>query len=109
MTPLLEALRAIARDLDREGARWALVGGLAVSARTEPRFTRDLDVAVAVPDDGAAEPEPAYSYSARSTDSTTSCRLARAIPLSTQVDSGLERGSPEPWRMARSWRVPRLT
>lgn len=55
MTPLLEALSAIARDLDREGARWALVGGLAVSARTEPRFTRDLDVAVAVPDDGAAE------------------------------------------------------
>jgi len=33
----------------------ALVGGLAVSARTEPRFTRDLDVAVAVPDDAGAE------------------------------------------------------
>jgi predicted nucleotidyltransferase len=31
------------------------VGGLAVSARTEPRFTRDLDVAVAVADDAEAE------------------------------------------------------
>jgi predicted nucleotidyltransferase len=31
------------------------VGGLAVSVRTEPRFTRDLDLAVAVSDDHAAE------------------------------------------------------
>ena len=37
------------------GASWALVGGLAVSARTEPRFTRDADLAVAVPDDRRAE------------------------------------------------------
>ncbi len=33
----------------------ALVGGLAVSARTEPRFTRDLDFAVSVANDGEAE------------------------------------------------------
>lgn len=33
----------------------ALVGGVAISARTEPRFTRDLDFAVAVADDEAAE------------------------------------------------------
>jgi hypothetical protein len=34
----------------------ALVGGLAVSARTEPRFTRDLDFAIAVVgDDDAAQ------------------------------------------------------
>ena len=33
----------------------ALVGGIAVSTRTEPRFTRDLDFAVAVADDAAAE------------------------------------------------------
>jgi hypothetical protein len=31
------------------------VGGLAVSSRCEPRFTRDLDLAVASPDDAAAE------------------------------------------------------
>ncbi|MGE3073801.1 MAG: nucleotidyl transferase AbiEii/AbiGii toxin family protein [Dehalococcoidia bacterium] len=34
---------------------FALVGGLAVSVRTEPRFTRDADLAVAVADDEAAE------------------------------------------------------
>ena len=33
----------------------ALVGGLAVSARTEPRFTRDLDFAVALASDVDAE------------------------------------------------------
>jgi hypothetical protein len=35
--------------------RWALVGGLAVSARCEPRFTRDIDLAVAVAGDSEAE------------------------------------------------------
>lgn len=33
----------------------AVVGGVAVSARTEPRFTRDLDFVVAVTDDSEAE------------------------------------------------------
>lgn len=33
----------------------AVVGGMAVSARTEPRFTSDLDFAVATPDDATAE------------------------------------------------------
>ncbi|HVS66741.1 MAG TPA: nucleotidyl transferase AbiEii/AbiGii toxin family protein [Thermoanaerobaculia bacterium] len=32
-----------------------MVGGLAVSARAEPRFTRDVDLAVAVDDDAHAE------------------------------------------------------
>jgi hypothetical protein len=32
----------------------AVVGGIAVSVRTEPRFTRDLDLAVAVADDDQA-------------------------------------------------------
>jgi predicted nucleotidyltransferase len=34
----------------------ALVGGLAVSARAEPRFTRDLDFAIAVASDDEAAP-----------------------------------------------------
>lgn len=34
---------------------WALVGGLAVSARAEPRFTRDIDIVAAVEDDSRAE------------------------------------------------------
>lgn len=41
--------------LDGVGVPWALVGGLAVGVRTEPRFTRDVDLAVQVPDDAAAE------------------------------------------------------
>ncbi|MBI4612041.1 MAG: nucleotidyl transferase AbiEii/AbiGii toxin family protein [Planctomycetes bacterium] len=55
MTRLEAVLRRVAADLEREGARWALVGGLAVSARTEPRFTRDLDLAVAVAGNAQAE------------------------------------------------------
>lgn len=49
------ALRRIAVDLDSRGQRWALVGGFAISARAEPRFTRDVDVVVVVEDDEAAE------------------------------------------------------
>jgi predicted nucleotidyltransferase len=49
------ALRAIARDLACAEQGWALVGGFAVSAWAEPRFTADIDVAVAVPNDLAAE------------------------------------------------------
>jgi len=35
--------------------RWAVIGGLAVAFRAEPRFTKDVDVAVAVADDDEAE------------------------------------------------------
>jgi hypothetical protein len=37
------------------GRRFALVGGLAVSVRSEVRFTRDVDIAVGVADDADAE------------------------------------------------------
>ena len=55
MNRIESALRRIASELDSRQVRWALVGGFAVSARTEPRFTRDVDVAVLVESDGAAE------------------------------------------------------
>jgi predicted nucleotidyltransferase len=55
MTPLRGLLRRVAGDLDALGAKWALVGGLAVSTRTEPRFTRDIDLAVSVADDREAQ------------------------------------------------------
>ena len=42
-------------ELDELGLKWALVGGLAVGARAEPRTTRDIDVAVAVENDQQAE------------------------------------------------------
>jgi hypothetical protein len=52
---LFEALAQILSRLDALGARAAVLGGLAVSAWTEPRFTRDVDVAVAVRSDADAE------------------------------------------------------
>lgn len=53
---LVEAsLARIAGDLDAVAQRWVLIGGLAISTRVEPRFTRDVDVAVAVSDDHSAE------------------------------------------------------
>ncbi len=55
MNTLMAAIRRAADDLNRSGRRWALVGGLAVSARVEPRFTRDVDVAIMVDGDEAAE------------------------------------------------------
>jgi hypothetical protein len=54
--PSPEAVLAeIAGHLQRLGKRFALVGGLGVSVRSTVRFTRDVDVAVAVHDDPEAE------------------------------------------------------
>jgi len=55
VTILDEALRRAVADLRAEGAKFALVGGLAVSAWAEPRLTRDADLAVSVADDSEAE------------------------------------------------------
>lgn len=55
MTGFEGALREVTDHLTRAGVRCALVGGLAVSVRTEPRFTRDADLAVAVGSDVEAE------------------------------------------------------
>jgi len=41
VTSLETALRQIDTDLTEGGVAFALVGGLAVSVRTEPRFTRE--------------------------------------------------------------------
>jgi predicted nucleotidyltransferase len=55
VSSLEEALRRAAGDLAAFGRPLALVGGLAVSVRTQPRFTRDIDLAVLVDADPAAE------------------------------------------------------
>ena len=55
MSRLEAALRGIASELDRRGRAFAVVGGLAVSVRAEPRFTRDVDLALAVANDADAE------------------------------------------------------
>ncbi len=49
------ALHGIVTALRARRRAFAVVGGLGVSARVEPRFTRDVDVAVSVTDDSDAE------------------------------------------------------
>jgi hypothetical protein len=41
--------------VEQHGRSGCLIGGLAVSVRTDPRFTRDVDLVVAVADDASAE------------------------------------------------------
>lgn len=53
--PVTEAAARAASDLGDVGARFALVGGLAVSVWGEPRYTRDVDLAVGVDLDEEAE------------------------------------------------------
>ena len=55
MSPLEAAIRRALAGLARAGARGAIIGGHAVSARTEFRFTRDIDFALSVTDDDEAE------------------------------------------------------
>jgi hypothetical protein len=49
------ALAHIASELRKRGQAFALVGGLGVSIRGEVRFTRDVDVAIAVSGDDVVE------------------------------------------------------
>jgi hypothetical protein len=48
VTRLEQALVRLVSDLQAGKFRWALVGGFAVTLRSEPRSTRDIDVALAV-------------------------------------------------------------
>lgn len=50
-----EILTRAGADLDRAGVRYALIGGLAIGARTVLRFTQDADLTVAVDTDLEAE------------------------------------------------------
>lgn len=55
MIAVEQLLRQLAQFFAESKRRWALVGGLAVSVRAQPRFTNDLDVAVSVLSDQDAE------------------------------------------------------
>jgi hypothetical protein len=55
VTSLDTTLRRIDQRLVEANAGYALIGGLAVSIRTEPRFTRDADLVVGVASDHEAE------------------------------------------------------
>ena len=52
---LNDAFRLTAKHLSRAGVDFAVIGGLAVAARSEPRFTRDIDFAVLAKNDPEAE------------------------------------------------------
>jgi predicted nucleotidyltransferase len=52
---LIDAVARAINAIEESGHRCCLVGGLAVSARVEPRFTRDADLAVTVDNDADAE------------------------------------------------------
>lgn len=54
-TQLFEMIRHISHVLDEIETPWALIGGLAVSIYVEPRFTRDIDIVLAVADDEHTE------------------------------------------------------
>ena len=55
MIVIEQLLQQLTRLFAEANRRWALVGGLAVSVRARPRFTNDLDLAVAVETDQEAE------------------------------------------------------
>lgn len=55
MSALHDTLQRLTGELERLGVAWALIGGLAVGTRAEPRTTRDVDVVVSLADDAAAE------------------------------------------------------
>ncbi len=55
MINLGNLVRPVVARLRANNAQFAVVGGLAVSARTVPRFTKDADLAVLVSNDAEAE------------------------------------------------------
>ena len=52
---LATTFREILAEFRRQRVAFAVVGGLAVSVRSRPRFTQDIDLAVAVSSDSEAE------------------------------------------------------
>ena len=125
MNLLEAALRRTVADLAKYDRRWALVGGFAVSARAEPRFTHDIDAAVAVADDADSEGlvrlmlADGYRLLA-SVEQDETGRLATvrlASPLSGEdvvvdllfASSGIEpeiaRAAEMTWNGLRTWRI----
>lgn len=82
MNRLHSALALVSTSLLDFGVHWALIGGLGVAARSEPRFTRDIDIAVAMRDDEQAE-GLVFSLSQRGFDKGTAIEQERVGRLST--------------------------
>ncbi len=80
--PVTEAATRAAADLTDLGARFALVGGLAVSVWGEPRYTRDVDLAIGVDHDEEAE-RLVREFSVRNYEIVTVIEQTRANRLAT--------------------------
>jgi len=52
---MIEIFREIQNRFNEWNISWTLIGGLAVSARSEPRFTKDIDIIISVESDMEAE------------------------------------------------------
>lgn len=52
---MIEIFREIRNRFNDWKINWALIGGLAVSSRSEPRFTKDIDIVISVKSDMEAE------------------------------------------------------
>lgn len=118
-TQLFETLESVAGTLDELETPWALIGGLAISSWLEPRFTRDIDIAISVDSDEEAE-DFLHSWRSRgfridtvieqdATDRLATVRSHRAGDSPDQVvidlmfaSSGIE---PEISRQARSTEI----
>jgi hypothetical protein len=103
--PVIEAAACAAADLQELHVPIALIGGLAVSAWGEPRYTRDVDLAVGVATDDIAE-ELIHQLRARGYELVTvieqtkigrlaTARLRRAVDREVVIDllfasSGIE-------------------
>ncbi len=87
MQRLRAALIRLRTDLVACRADWALIGGLAVSARAEPRTTRDLDVAVSVSDDADLESVGRFllNHGYREVEHRENRRLGTAAKITYQV------------------------
>jgi hypothetical protein len=112
-TSLESALRQLISDLRRDGVSFALVGGLAVSVRTEPRLTRDADVAVSVADDTEAEAvvyrlvERGYRAGAPLSSTSPVVLRRRDLRIGTVPMPWLISCSPRAESSRRSWAPPR--
>lgn len=105
MMTITESMLRAGADLGAVRARWALIGGMAVSIRAEPRFTQDVDFAVAVADDSEADGvvyrlrsrgyQPGVVLEQTYTDRTRTVRLvcsgSRTIVDLLFASSGIER------------------
>ncbi|RLB57802.1 MAG: hypothetical protein DRI90_17555 [Deltaproteobacteria bacterium] len=84
------ALRTAVADLNDLGRSFALIGGFAVSARSEPRTTKDVDFAVLVADDEDAE-QLAFQLAARGYTVKTTVEqrhTKRLATIRTEAPSG---------------------